>query len=143
MQLQLCGHARHHRDQVEEAIGDMERDDAVGLQVAQIRLERLARDEVHRNRVAREGVDREHVEALRRLALERETRVTQRGLGARGAVAEKAELAARDLDDVRVDVVEAVAVARAPVRGDGARAQADHPDAHRMVLLRMDRRTDA
>ena len=86
--------ARHHRDQVEEAVGDVERDDAVGLHVAQVRAERLARDEVHRDRVARERVDREHVEALRRLALERQARVAQRELDLRRAVAEVGELAA-------------------------------------------------
>ena len=69
VRAQLLGEAGHDRDQVEEAVGHVEGDDPVGLHVAQIGAERLARDEVHRNRVAREGIDREHVEVLRRLAL--------------------------------------------------------------------------
>src|SRR5438445_715544 len=133
----------HHRDQVEEAVGDMERDDAVRRDMAQIHAERLARDQVYRDRVAREGIDRQHVEALRRLALHGEPRVAQGNFDARRAVGEKAELALCQRDHVRIDVVEPVDVPLAAVRRDGPGAQPDHADAERPVLRGQDRGADS
>ena len=111
--------------------------------MAQIHAERLARDQVHRDRVAREGIDRQHVEALRRLALHGEPGVAEGNLDARRAVGEKAELALRQRDHVRIDVVEPVDVPLAAVRRDGPGAQADHADAERPVLRGQDRGADS
>src|SRR2546423_14459392 len=88
MRAVLARDARHHRDQVEEAVRDVEGDDAVGLHMPEIDPERLARDEMHRDRVAREGVDREHVEVLRRLAPEGQARVDERDIDGPRAGAE-------------------------------------------------------
>ena len=101
--------------------------------MAKVDAERLVRDEVQRNGVAREGVDREHVEVLRRLALEREARVAQRQLDGGVGVLEVAELVPGDVDDARVDVVEAIDVALGAVHRDGAGAEADHADLDRVL----------
>src|SRR3954467_11443370 len=144
MRALLLGDARDDRDEVEEAVRDMERDDAVALHVLEIDAERLAGDEVHRDGVARESVDREHVEVLRRLSLEREPRIAQRNLDLRRAVGEEAELLPRELHHARVNVVEAVDVAGPAVRRDGSGAQTDDADADRAALVaRFDRDADA
>ncbi len=140
----LLGNARHHGRQAEEAVGDVEGDDAARLHVPQVDAQRLLGDEVHRDGITRERVHRQHVEALRRLALEVEARIAQHHLDARLAVREVAEFLARHLDHLRIDVVEAVFVALAAVGGQRARAQADHADLHRAACLRRgDRRADA
>jgi len=100
---------------------------------------------VHRDRVAREGVDREHVELLRGLALQHEAGVAERRLDRRVAVGEVGEVAVRDPDHRRIDVVEAVHVVLRAPGGDRAGAEADHADLERLEprVQRFDRAPDA
>ena len=89
---------------------------------------------MHGDRVADEGVDGEHVELLGFLGFHREARVAERYGGSRRAIGEIGELVARDLRDDRVDLVEAVGVARAAIGRDRARAETDHADLERALL---------
>src|SRR5581483_1468134 len=130
MKLELLCKARDDRDQIEEAVGDVERDDTVRLHVPKVRLQRLACDQMHGDRVARKRVDREHIEILRRLALQRQARIAERNLDAGTAVPQKSEFAARNADDVGIDVVEAIDVPWPPIGRNGARAEPDHADAY-------------
>ena len=119
------------RNQVQEPVRDVERDDAAGLHVPPIDAERFRRDEVHGYRVARERVDHQHVEILLRLALERQARVAQLDLDGRLAVAKVGEVALRDVEDGRIDFVEAIDIALGSVDGQRAGAEADHADLER------------
>ena len=54
--------ASHHRGQIEILVGDVNRQHAVGLQVPEIQLESLARQQMYRNRIARKRIDHQRVE---------------------------------------------------------------------------------
>src|SRR5882672_1600362 len=105
----------HYRDEIEVAVGDMHGEHPAGPDLPQVGSKRLDREKVHRNGVAREGVEREHVEILRSLALERKARVAELHLDLRRAVLEEAELGARKLDHLGIDVVETNDVAGPPI----------------------------
>ena len=142
-QPELLRDLQQYRLQVEEAVGNVEGDHAVGLHVPQVHLDRLDRDQVHRDRVARERVHREHVESLRCFPLEIQARVADRHLDLRVRLGEELEFLARDALDRRVDLVEAVDVVAVAVGGDGPRAQADDADPDRLASQRQQREPDA
>ena len=54
------------RRQVQVAVGDVESEDAAGVELLQIQLQRFARQQVDGNGVGAERVDHEHVESVRR-----------------------------------------------------------------------------
>ena len=56
--------------EVEVTVGNVDRDDAIGLEVAQVEGERLGGEEVDGDGVAAEGVEGEEIEVLRLLAVE-------------------------------------------------------------------------
>ena len=86
---------------------------------------------MHRNGVAGEGVDREHVEALRLFALQTEPSIAERGFHGGIAVSDIAEIPIGDSDYRRIDVVEPVKVALAPIDRKRASSQPDHTDPQR------------
>ena len=51
-----------HRPEIEVPVRDVERHQAVGAQLAEVQLDRLAREQVHRHRVGAERVEHEEVE---------------------------------------------------------------------------------
>ena len=67
--------AFQHRLQVEIAVGNVHRQNPVGVQMAEINLHRLMRQQVDRNRIAGKCVHRQDVEVLVRFLLEREARI--------------------------------------------------------------------
>src|ERR1039458_3096019 len=58
---QLMGQRR----QIQKSIRDVKREDAVGLELAQVGLDRFAGQQMHRDGVATERIDGEYVEVLR------------------------------------------------------------------------------
>ena len=137
------GDACHHRRQVQEAIRHVEGDDAVGLQMPLVHRHRLGGDQVDRHRVAGERVHCEHIEVLRRLALQRQPRIAKHTLDARRAVFQKAEFAIGQLEHLRVDFINAIGVASAPVGCERAGTQADEADPARRIGRRRDGAADA
>ena len=115
----------------------MEGHRAVRLDVLEIHRQRLAGDQVHRNGVAGEGVDRQQIEFLRRLALQHQARVAERGFDLRLALAQIVEVAGGDVDHLRVDLVEAEIVAALAIGSQGAGAESDDADplVHRVDAL--------
>src|SRR5215510_15112777 len=99
--------------------------------MAKVDGECLRGQEMYRDRIARERIDRQHVEPLRRLALERQAGVAEHDLDLRRRVREIRELVSRELDHLRVDLVDAERVARAALRSEPAGTETDHPDPHR------------
>ena len=129
VQALIVGDALHDGREAQEAVGDVKRDHAVGLHVPQVDGERLARDEVHRvsSRSRRRrsparrtaAAARAPSRAARRPARSRSVALLSLRIG---------ELAPRDVDDLRIDLVEAVDVARAAVDRERAGAEPHHAD---------------
>src|SRR5690349_9994339 len=112
--------------------------------MVEIKRESLAGKQVNGDGIAREGVHGEQVEVLGGLPFEREPRVAEGNFHARLTVAEKRELAAGDLQHQRIDLVKPKIVSRAPVRREGAGAEADDSGADGPVRLGFsDSRADA
>jgi hypothetical protein len=57
----------NHWGQIQVLVGDVDRQDAGGIQMAPIECERLSRKQMHRDGVTRKGIHCEHIELLRRL----------------------------------------------------------------------------
>ena len=76
-----------------------------------------------------EGIDREHVEAGASRSSARRASPSCSSIAA--LLSAVGELVLRDPHHARVDLVEAVDVARPPVGGDGTHAEADDADACR------------
>ena len=88
----MVGGGLDHGAQVEEAVGDVHREHAVRLQVAEIEFEGLPGQQVDGHRVAGEGVDDQHVELLRFLAFELQAGVADDDVGPGLGVLEEAEV---------------------------------------------------
>ena len=111
--------------EIEVLVGDVEGEDAVGLEVAEVELDGLSGEQVQRDGVAGEGVDGEDVEVLRVVCCELGG---ERGAGVAGddgdlgdGVADVGEEVAGDGLDLGVDLVEADAVVGAGRRRRGFR----------------------
>ena len=107
----------------------MHRQHAAGPKVPLVELERLRREQVYRDGVAGEGIQGEYVVLPRRLGREGEARVAEHYIDSGGRVREVGEVGARQLYDLRVDVVEAERVAALAVGCNCACTQAHNPDA--------------
>src|SRR6266478_5613055 len=80
---------------------------AIRLQVTQVQRESFARQKVHGNGVAGKCVDCQHIKLLRRFLLQREARVAEHHVNSRRRIAQVTEIRFRNLDDLRIDFVEA------------------------------------
>ena len=106
-----------HGRQIQVAVGDVQGQNAVGLQVAQISAKGLVRDQVDGDGVAGKGVDYQQIEPLIALPFERKTAVAQHQFDARRGIAQVGEFVLRDLDHQRVDLVDPHDVARHAICG--------------------------
>jgi hypothetical protein len=123
----------------------VKQDGAVRLDVPEVKLQGLAREQMDRNAIAGEGVDYQHVEVLRWLLLERGARVAEVDRGdVRLRLREIGEVRPRDLRDLRIELIEddrPVARCRigvrsaAGVRRQRADAEPDRTDPERGPFL--------
>ncbi len=134
--LLLCK-SRERGLQIDEPVADVEQEHAVRPQMPAIDGDRLAREKMQRDGVAGEGVDHEHAEGVRLLSFEHEARVAQRDGDVRAAVGEVGELRLREIDHLRIDLVEPECVAALSVRGQRARAQSHEAHGERLSLRKL------
>ena len=142
LHAELRGEALHHRQQVDIAVGRLEDDHAIGLDVLHVERHRLACDEVHGDRVAGECVDAEKIVAPRRLPLEGQAAVAHHQLRFRSGIAQEGELVPRDVDHARADLVENQPVAWLHPCREHARAKADHADGEAAARLDLAQRPE-
>ena len=129
----MFGNHIDHRFEIEETVRHVKRDYAVGLHVFLVNLHRLERNQMHRNRIAGKGIDGQHIKALRRFGFQVQARIAQRNLDLRFSILEIAEIAMRDSDDIRIDIVEPVDIAFIAIGGDGAGAETNDADLARLA----------
>ena len=127
---QRQGHAED-RVEVEIAVGDVQDEDAVVLELAGIELQRLRRHQVHGDSVGGEGIDENEVEAAVGLLRHGEARVAHDHVKLGLAVGEEGEVGrlGGDVDDDGIDLEEAPALVLLGVAGDGAGAEPDDAEA--------------
>ena len=108
----------------------MERDEPVRSQLAQVELDRLARQQVDRDRVGAEGVEHDQVVGPVRRGGELQAPVAYDDLDGGPRIPQVREVARvrRDAGDRRVELVEGVAVAGPAVGGERAAPEADGAD---------------
>ena len=124
-------------DRIERQVGvrDVGSDDAVGLQMLQVNLERFGGEQVRGDGVAAEGIEHQHIKLLRLLALEDETGIADDGFGSPEAIAQIGEvLAGGDVAD-GVDFIEAVDVSGFRKGGERSNAKSDDTDLQSRALL--------
>ena len=116
--------------ELEVAVRDVERDQSAGTELADVELDRLAREQVHRDGVGAERVDDHEVRGAVRNLGDRPAPVAEDDLHVRPRVPQVREEArvAGDACDRRVELVEGQPLARSPVRGQRADSEADRVD---------------
>ena len=119
--------------EIDEAVRDVDRDDAAGRQGAHRGRERLDGQQVDRHGVRRERVEHEQVERSGRHGLEVEPAVADDDIDRRRRVREEREArrVAGDLDHGRVDLRDPIRISRSAVRGDRASPEPDRAEPHR------------
>ena len=113
----MLGLGFYHRVEIQVGVGNVDCDEAIGLEPLDVALEGLAREQVDRDRAAAEGIEHDQVVpgAVFQL-LELESRVADKGaLSGRLAVVHVVKPLSRDPDNFRVDLVVVVAIPRAAV----------------------------
>ena len=96
--------------------------------MAQINLHRLAGQQVHGDGIAGEGVHRQHIELLIGFAFKTQAPVAENHFNFRRRIVHEREFPPRNIDDLRIDFVEAEHVALAPVGNDRTGPQANDAD---------------
>src|SRR5437764_13399904 len=114
------------RSQHQELIGDMKGHDPIGLQVAAIKLERLAGEQVNRDSIAGEGVNHQNVILLWRFIGEREAGVTGHDLHPGGCLTQIGKQIARNGLYCWIDFIKTKDVAFAAISGESAGAKPDN-----------------
>ena len=82
--VESVGGALHYRLQIEISVRDVDRQDAVRLEVAKIGGEGFPGDQVDGDGVARERIHYQHVELLGGLGVQQKAAVAKRAIGASG-----------------------------------------------------------
>src|SRR6185369_821526 len=122
------GGALHDRLEVEVGVGDVDGQNALRFQVAEVGLKGFAGDEVHGHGVAGEGVHHQQVELLAGLGVEKQAAIAERDFDLGGGATEVDELAAGDLEHERIDFVDAERIAGSSVGGEGAASESENAD---------------
>src|SRR5579863_1329138 len=139
---------RNHRLQIQVAAGNVEDQDSVGLEMAQVNLKRLASEQVHRNGVAGKRIEHQDIEvlgpALQSHALQHQASVSHIDVLVGGTGRVKGELVISHLRNQRIDLVIMQRIAGAGERGSHAGAQAQNAEADgTVVFLGSDAAVDA
>ena len=134
-QFFIGGNFSQYRRQIQESIGYVIRQNSVPRNLPHEGAHGLLRDQMHRDGIAGKRIDREHVELIVRLALQRQTGITQNHTHLRFAIGQVGEMFACEALDFDVDFIDAADVTFATIRGHCAHTQADHADALRVVGL--------
>ncbi len=129
-QARIVRQSAENRLQFEEAVGDVDRQQAVIGQSVQIDLHRLAGDQMDRHRIGAEHVEHQQVEFSRWPMHQREPCIAQDDFHLRegiGQVGEVLRVSGNALDG-RIDLVERDSLAGLAVGGDCPRPQPERTD---------------
>ena len=129
-QAEALGGGREDRQQIDEAIRDVDDDEAVGSELVSIGRDRLQCQQMGRYGVGAEGIENDE-RIVSGIVRQQQPAVAQANASVRLAILQKREVTgiARHPRHRRIDLVEGPRRAARSVAGDGAGAEADHGSA--------------
>src|SRR5579872_3227822 len=128
--MQVFSDVRHDRHQIQIFVGDVDGEDSIALEMAEVFDEGLPCEEMDGYRIAGECVYGQQIKILRLLALQGKARIAQQHVQLAVAILQKSELRIRDFHNLRVYLIEAIHVSDAAIAGQHSGAQANGAHAH-------------
>src|SRR5437660_9304858 len=127
--MEMAGEIEHDRLEIEVMIGDMDGNNAVGLEMALVNVERFFGQQMDGNGIAAERIQGQQIELLRGLAYHRETRVAHGDFDLPSTPSEVSKAGGSQAFDFRIDFIDAQVISGLAVGGESAGAEADQPEA--------------